>query len=117
MSGVVHVPWYATGFRAEPFAAALAEIAPIALRYGATDYRVYQHRDDRYRFIQTATFEDKLDWARYWDGPEFIAFRTDHQGWFQVPVIYGWTDLIASGGIQPEAPLVSTDAREIGEFG
>ena len=36
MAGVVHIPWYATGFRGDKLEAALAEIAPIALRYGAT---------------------------------------------------------------------------------
>ena len=33
--GTVIIPWYATGFRADAFEAALNEIAPVALRYGA----------------------------------------------------------------------------------
>ena len=72
MAGVVHIPWYATGFRGDKLEAALAEIAPIALRYGATSYAVYRYRDDRYKFLQIAEFESKGDWERYWDGPEFI---------------------------------------------
>jgi hypothetical protein len=99
-AGIVHIPWYATGLRGEEIAEALAKIAPVALRYGATDYRVYRSRDDRYRFLQTATFESKLDWERYWEGEEFIAFRVNHSGHYQVPVLYSWNDLIASGGIE-----------------
>ena len=59
MAGVVHIPWYATLFRGDRFEAALQQIAPLALRYGATRVLVYRSRDDHYRFLQMATFEDK----------------------------------------------------------
>ena len=51
-AGVVQIPWYATLFRGDQFADALEEIAPVAMRYGATEYRVYRNRDDMYKFIQ-----------------------------------------------------------------
>jgi len=103
MAGIVHIPWYATGFRADGLEAALAELAPLALRYGATHYEVHRSRDDRYKLLQLATFETKLDFARYWDGPEFVRFRAEHAGWFQVPVIYVWHDLVVAGSFEPEA--------------
>ena len=86
MAGVVHIPWYATGFRADKLEAALAGIAPVALRYGARSYQVHRFRDDRYKFLQTAEFESKLDFERYWNGPEFIDFRVLCSSWYQVPV-------------------------------
>ena len=46
MAGVVQIPWYATTFRADKFAMALELIAPLALRFGATEYRVYECRSD-----------------------------------------------------------------------
>ncbi len=67
-AGVVQIPWYATLFRGDRFAEALGEIAPIATRYGATDYRVYRNRDDMYKFNQMATFEGKADFEAYWYG-------------------------------------------------
>ena len=97
MAGVVHVPWYATGFRGDELEAALAEIAPVAMRYGATAYSVYRSRDDRYKFLQTATFENKLDWERYWNGPEFIQWREKYSSWYQIPVLYVWHDMVLSG--------------------
>jgi hypothetical protein len=103
-AGCVHIPWYATGLRGDKLAAALAEIAPVSLRYGAMSYNVFRYRDDRYKFIQTATFNDKLDWERYWGGPEFERFRVSSQGWYQVPVVYAWTDVVAAGSL-PEAPV------------
>jgi hypothetical protein len=57
-AGAVHIPWYATGFRGDKLEAALAGIAPLALRYGAKSYSVFRYRDDRYKFLQTATFDD-----------------------------------------------------------
>jgi hypothetical protein len=101
-AGVVHIPWYATVFRDDRLAQALEEIAPLALRYGATDYAVYRSRDDRYKLLQMATFEDKLDFERYWYGDEFGAWRTDRAGWYQVPIVYTWNDLILSGGLERE---------------
>jgi hypothetical protein len=100
--GTVIVPWYATGFRADGLGAALNEIAPVALRYGASSYAVYRYRDDRYKFQQLASFADPLDWERYWEGPEMIEFRVIHNGWYQVPVLYGWWDLTVGGELVSE---------------
>ncbi|MBX5440671.1 MAG: hypothetical protein IRZ32_03990 [Solirubrobacteraceae bacterium] len=101
--GVVHIPWYATGFRGDAFAEALAEFAPIAMRYGALDYQVFRSREDRYRFLQIATFETKLDWERFWEGDEAVAFRVNHSGWYQVPVLPVWHDRLAAGSLADEA--------------
>ena len=103
MAGVVHIPWYATVFRGDKLEAALELIAPLALRYGATDYRVYRNRDDRYKFMQMATFEDKHDFERYWYGAEFSDWRRDYSSWYQVPIVYSWNDLVFQGGLEPAA--------------
>jgi hypothetical protein len=99
MAGFVHVPWYATGLRHDDLAAALADISPLALRYGAQSHAVYRFNDDRYKFMQFAEFERKDQWESYWYGPEFTDFRIVCSGWYQVPVLYGWTQLVASGSM------------------
>jgi len=98
--GVVQIPWYATLFRGDKFEIALLEIAPVALRYGATDYEVFRARDDRYKFLQLATFANKLDFERYWQGEEFIGWRMDYSSWFQVPVVYGFHDRVTRGSLE-----------------
>jgi quinol monooxygenase YgiN len=99
MAGSVHVPWYATGFRGDALEAALGEIAPLALRYGATSYHVFRMRDDRYKFLQVATFPDKAAWERYWAGPEFTRWRAVNSSYYQVPVVYGWADNVVEGSL------------------
>jgi hypothetical protein len=99
MAGVVHIPWYATLFRGEKLEKALQEIAPIALRYGATAYDVYRSRDDEYKFLQLSTFEHKHDWDRYWLGEEFSTWRADYTSYYQIPLTYVWNDLVASGHV------------------
>jgi quinol monooxygenase YgiN len=99
MAGVVHIPWYATVFRGDKFEQALTEIAAVSARYGATEYAVYRSRDDQYKFLQLATFENKADWERYWNGEEFSIWRGDFSSWYQVPVLYAWNDMVVRGGI------------------
>ena len=99
MAGVVHIPWYATLFRGDKFAVALQEIAPVAVRYGATEYAVYRSRDDQYRFLQLAYFERHADWDHYWYGEEFSVWRGDYTSWYQVPVLYAWNDVVVRGGL------------------
>jgi quinol monooxygenase YgiN len=97
MAGSVHIPWYATGFRGDKLEAALNEIAPVALRYGATSYQVFRYVDDRYKFLHTSTFESKADFEAYWHGPEMVRFRAVHSSYYQVPVLYTWADITAAG--------------------
>ena len=113
MAGVVHVPWYATGLRGDDLAAALAEISPVALRYGARSHALYRFNDDRYKFMQFAEFEAKDQWEAYWYGPEFTDMRTVTSSWYQVPVLYGWTELLISGTLVPE-PVHSVSGDPVG---
>lgn len=100
MAGSVHIPWYATGLRADKLDAALAEIARVAPRYGATHFAVYRSRDDRYKFLMVVDFESKLDWDRYWNGPEFLAMRTTSSSWYQIPLQYVWHDVVTVRGLE-----------------
>ena len=110
--GTIHIPWYATLFRGDKFRLALLEIAPVALRYGATDWQVYRSYDDQYKFLQMAAFESALDFERYWLGEEFVGWRADYSSWYQVPVIYGKHELVGRGSIGggPTATATNQDA-------
>lgn len=109
MSTVI-VPWYATGFRANAFEAALDEVAAVALRYGATSYAVYRSREDTYRFQQVSEFPEHVDWERYWESPEMTDFRVRYAGWYQIPVLYSWWTRTSAGGVaEPPAEGLATN--------
>lgn len=110
--GVVFIHWYSTVFRSDRFENAVAEIAAVAVRYGATDFRVYRARDDIYKFIQAASFDKKVQWERYWYGEEFSEWRADFSSWYQVPVVPQWNDLIVQGGIAGEEARLDRSAEE-----
>jgi hypothetical protein len=110
MADLMVVSWYATILRQNKFAEDVAEIAPLVLRYGATQYRVHVNNDDRYKITQMSWFAQKSDWYRYWDGPEMIEFRARNLGRYQVPVGYAWADEIAVGALGPDVP--ADEARE-----
>ena len=104
--GVVWIIWYATVLRHEAFALDVAEVAPLALRYGATQYAVHRNLDDRYRITQMAWFDSHEDWYRYWEGPEMSEFRARNSGRYQIPIVYVWHDELAAGALGPEVPTI-----------
>jgi hypothetical protein len=105
MAGVMHVDWYATVLRQNQFVIDVARVAPLALRYGATQYAVHQSRDDRYKITQMAWFESQAAWYRYWEGPEMIEFRRRHSTKYQIPITYTWYDELVAGALGPEVEL------------
>jgi hypothetical protein len=101
MAGVVHIDWYATVLRQEAFAAEVSYVAPLALRYGATQYAVHRSRDDRYKITQMAWFESKPDWYSYWESLEMREFRRRNMGHYQIPINYVWMDELVAGAMGP----------------
>ena len=105
MAGVIHIRWYATVLRQERFAEEVARAAPLALRFGATQYAVHRSLDDRYRILQMAWFENEADWHRYWEGRDMTEFRRRNSGHYQIPITYIWHDELVAGALGPEVPL------------
>ncbi len=104
MTHVVHLPWYATGFRGDDLEAALSQLAPISVRYGAKRYEVFRSRDDRYRFLMSVEFDDKAGWEAFWYGDEFTDMRGSCSGWYQVPLLYVWQDQVTFGEVREPVP-------------
>jgi hypothetical protein len=109
MAGVVHLAFYATGFRGDDIEAALVQLAPISLRYGAKRYEVFRSRDDRYKFLTSFEFDTKGEWDAFWFGAEFTDMRGACSSWYQVPLLYVWQDLVAVGELREP---VAADALE-----
>lgn len=108
MAQTIHIPWYATGLRGDGLAAVLQDVTPTALRYGATGWSLHRSKDDRYKLLQIVHFEDKLDFERWWNGPEMVEMRTITSGWWQVPLLYIPHEHLGEGRIE------AADAAETG---
>ena len=102
MSDLVWVKWYATVLRQNMFAEEVSKVAPVALRYGATQYQVHIDNDDRYKITQMTWVPDHPSWYAFWEGPEMIEFRARWTGKYQIPIQYAWADEIAHGGIESD---------------
>ncbi|MEI2700821.1 MAG: hypothetical protein V9E83_00265 [Baekduia sp.] len=116
-AGVVHIPFYATVFRGDELAEALAEIAPSARPYGATSWTVHRQLEDAYSLRLIVSFDDKKQWELWWDGPEMRTFRARHVGMFQIPLLYNWCTVVTAGPdgavvAETEAPEQVTDDSE-----
>ena len=108
--GIVHLPVYATGFRGDDIEAALQQLAPISLRYGAKRYEVFRARDDRYKFLFYMEFDDHADWDAFWFGEEFTDWRASCSSWYTVPLLYAWQDTVAIGEVR-EPVAVADDEQ------
>jgi hypothetical protein len=97
-STAVSIPFYATAFRNHDLWAALQQIGPISLRYGAHAWHVYRSHDDLYKFLLFVEFDRKDQWEAFWYGEEFADMRAACSGWYQVPVLYNWND-VAAGAV------------------
>ncbi len=99
---VIHVPWYATGFRGDDLEAALVAISGVSLRYGARGWSVFRSKEDRYRMLQVLQFDTAPAFQRFWYGDEFQDMRSSCQSWYQVPVLYVFQELVGEGSMHPE---------------
>ena len=113
----VIVPFYATAFRKDDLAAALSQIGAISLRYGAKGWHVYQSQDDLYRFTFIVDFERKDQWEAYWYGEEFASMRAACSGWYQVPVLYNWNDIVGDGSLNGNGNGVHAEAQASASLG
>lgn len=110
MSGLAyHLPYYATGLRADQLAEALDELTPELLRLGALEVRVYRSKEDSYRFLQVIHAENKDAWARIWNGTAFVRFRTVCGPWFQKPLAYAPMQAISHGMAPGVTDLFASD--------
>ncbi len=108
--GVVHLPFYATGFRGDDLQFALELIAPMSTNYGAKRYEVFRQREDRYKFLMAIVFEAHHDWDAFWFGEEFTEMRAACSGWYQVPLLYVWNDRVADGTVREPSAVTADEA-------
>jgi hypothetical protein len=101
------VPWVANPFRGDRFEELWLPAAAAALRYGASEWSFYRSLDDPLSFHQTAVFETKLGWERYWYSEEISEARASASGLFQVPLLPLFWRVTGTGHLAADSATAS----------
>ena len=104
---LVHIPWHVNPFRGEKFREGWEQAAEAVLDYGAVSWGLYRAIDGRLDFIQEAIFPTKAHFERYWYSEEIAAKRIQLQGYFNVPVLPEFYEIVGEGralSLAPEEP-------------
>jgi hypothetical protein len=101
---LVQIVWHVNPFRGDKFAAGWVEAAEAVLDYGATSWGLYRAHDGRLDFIQQAYFPTKKDFERYWYSEEVAEARTRLAGYYQVPLLPTFHEVVGDGAAVIPAP-------------
>jgi hypothetical protein len=99
---VVMIKWVANPFRGDRFAEGWLPAAEAALDYGAVAWSFYRAIDGRLDFLQTATFRTKAEWDLYWYSEEISEKRVEMAGYYQVPLLPSFHEILGEGVVKPE---------------
>lgn len=99
---VVMIKWVANPFRGDRFAEGWLPAAEAALDYGAVAWSFYRANDGRLDFLQTATFRTKAEWDLYWYSEEISEKRVEMAGYYQVPLLPSFHEILGEGVVKPE---------------
>jgi hypothetical protein len=99
---VVMIKWVANPFRGDRFAEGWLPAAEAALDYGAVAWSFYRANDGRLDFLQTATFRTKAEWDLYWYSEEISGKRVEMAGYYQVPLLPSFHEILGEGVVKPE---------------
>ena len=98
----VMIKWVANPFRGDRFADGWLPAAEAALDYGAVAWSFYRAMDGRLDFLQTATFRTKAEWELYWYSAEISEKRVELAGYYQVPLLPSYHEILGEGVVKPE---------------
>ena len=99
---IVMIKWVANPFRGDRFAEGWLPAAEAALDYGAVAWSFYRAIDGRLDFLQTATFRTKAEWDLYWYSEEISEKRVEMAGYYQVPLLPSFHEILGEGVVKPE---------------
>jgi hypothetical protein len=105
---LVHIPWHVNPFRGDKFAATWADAAELVVDFGAVSWGFYRALDGRLDFIQEAVFPSKAHFERYWYSASLAEKRVEVMGYFNVPVLPEFYEIIGEGralSLAPEEPV------------
>jgi hypothetical protein len=101
---LVQIIWHVNPWRGEKFAAGWRPAAEAVLDFGATSWGLYRAHDGRLDFIQQALFPTKAAFERYWYSDTVDAARGELAGYYQVPLVPTFHEIVGQGEALSLAP-------------
>jgi hypothetical protein len=96
MAEVCYIDWHVTPFRADRFLEIWRPAASRVLAFGATSWSLTRNADDPLHIRQTAVWNSRDDFDRYWYSDEIAAAREEAMGYYGKPVSPVWHSLVGA---------------------
>lgn len=96
MREVCYIDWHVTPFRVDRFLEIWRPAAARALAFGASSWSLTRSVDDPQHVRQTATWESRDDFDRYWYSDETAAAREEAVNYYGKPVSPTWHSLVGT---------------------
>ena len=96
MAEVCTLDWHVTPFRADRWLDLWEPAAARMPAFGARSWSLTRSVDDPLHFIQTAVWDSRTDFERYWYSDEIEAARATTIDLYDLPIIPTWHTLVAA---------------------
>jgi hypothetical protein len=93
----VQIRWVANPFRGDVFAEGWRPAAEAAVDFGATQWSFTRAVEGRLDFVQTANFPSKAHFERYWYSERMAEIRIELSGYYQVPILPTFWEVVGAG--------------------
>jgi len=96
MAEVCTLDWHIAPFRADRWLDVWESAAAKMPAYGAKNWSLTRSIDDPLAFQQSAEWESRADFERYWFSEEIEAAREATIGYYDLPMLPTWHTVIAA---------------------
>jgi hypothetical protein len=93
----VQIRLVATPFPVDFFAGGWWPAAELVVDFGATEWSFTRAVEGRLDFVQTANFPSKEHFERYWYSERMAEIRTELSGYYQVPILPTFWEVVGAG--------------------
>ena len=93
----VQIRLVANPFRGDVFAEGWRPAAEATVDFGATEWSFTRAAEGRLDFVQTANFPSKAHFERYWYSERMTEIRTELSGYYQVPILPTFWEVVGAG--------------------
>jgi hypothetical protein len=94
MAEVCYIEWHVTPFRADRFLEVWRPAAGRAMAFGAKSWSLTRNTDDPLHVRQSAVWEKREDFERYWYSEEISAAREQLVNFYSIPILPVWHSLV-----------------------